>query len=490
MANRNNTFILKFSNVSGKTPTTAQLQIGEVAVNTADAKMYSVYTGGLTGATEVRQIGWDRLSTLTGGTISGTVIGNIFSANTISATTFYGNGANLVGVTASTVAAGATTQLQYNNSGVFSGSSNYYIDNVNTRITVSGGGGSDMGISVINMGTNAGDTAAVKLINSTTSATLFITPAGSSLPATTGFFTGSGNGFLIYPNAKQAARFLINSAYFFGDGDPGLVGIGLNAPTANLHIKAGTAVANTAPLKLTSGTNLTTPETGAIEYNGTNLFFTPSTVRKTIAFLESPAISAVTGPIKLIGVTAGTDSNLLSIDSSGNVHTISISSISGGSITSGAFLSLSGGVVSGSTSFSAATNPLQLIGLQTGTTDSTLLSVDISGNVHSYNISSITGLTTSTVTTMTGTTSVFFDTTSSFEGDFTTTAVTDTNVTAFSSFTFRIIPSDDHLDDEDSLLEGLMLKESNIMAGVGFTLNANAENNTWGTYNILYKIIN
>jgi len=42
------------------------------------------------------------------------------------------------------------------------------------------------------------------------------------------------------------------------------------APTALLMLAAGTASANTAPLKLTSGTNLTTAEAGVIEYNGTH----------------------------------------------------------------------------------------------------------------------------------------------------------------------------------------------------------------------------
>jgi hypothetical protein len=95
--NRNNTFVLKVSNVTGKTPTTANLVLGEVAVNTADAKMYSLFTGGASAATEVRQIGWDKLA-LTGGTLSGSVYGPSFSATSISATTFYGNGSNLTGV--------------------------------------------------------------------------------------------------------------------------------------------------------------------------------------------------------------------------------------------------------------------------------------------------------------------------------------------------------------------------------------------------------
>jgi hypothetical protein len=70
MANRNNTFILKRSNVVGKIPPLSGLTLGELALNTADAKLYTLYTGGLTGATEVREIGWNRLS-ISGGTLYG-----------------------------------------------------------------------------------------------------------------------------------------------------------------------------------------------------------------------------------------------------------------------------------------------------------------------------------------------------------------------------------------------------------------------------------
>ncbi|HSU29533.1 MAG TPA: hypothetical protein VLJ68_14195 [Chitinophagaceae bacterium] len=62
----------------------------------------------------------------------------------------------------------------------------------------------------------------------------------------------------------------------------GKLGIGTSTPTALMHLKAGTATANTAPLKFTSGTNLTTPENGAMEYNGTNLFITNGGARETI----------------------------------------------------------------------------------------------------------------------------------------------------------------------------------------------------------------
>jgi len=62
----------------------------------------------------------------------------------------------------------------------------------------------------------------------------------------------------------------------------GNVGIGLNNPSAYLEIKAGTDVAETAPIKLTDGFLLTTPEAGAIEFGNDRLYFTPSTVRKIV----------------------------------------------------------------------------------------------------------------------------------------------------------------------------------------------------------------
>lgn len=78
-----------------------------------------------------------------------------------------------------------------------------------------------------------------------------------------------------WTNNTQAANFNTSQRLFLG---------GSTSATAILHIKAGTASASTAPLKFTSGTNLTTAEAGAMEYDGTNLFYTPSgTTRKAIS---------------------------------------------------------------------------------------------------------------------------------------------------------------------------------------------------------------
>ena len=52
------------------------------------------------------------------------------------------------------------------------------------------------------------------------------------------------------------------------------IGATTNAKGALLRLGAGTAAANTAPLKFTAGTNLTTPENGTFEYDGSFLYFT------------------------------------------------------------------------------------------------------------------------------------------------------------------------------------------------------------------------
>lgn len=57
-------------------------------------------------------------------------------------------------------------------------------------------------------------------------------------------------------------------------------------------LAAGTATAGQAPLKFTSGTNLTTAEAGAMEYNGTNLFFTRTGTTRESVFCGNDAAAA------------------------------------------------------------------------------------------------------------------------------------------------------------------------------------------------------
>jgi len=102
------------------------------------------------------------------------------------------------------------------------------------------------------------------------------------------------------------------NSVLFVDGSALNVGFGGTiAPTARIHIAAGTATASTAPLKLTSGTNLTTAEAGAVEYDGTNLFFTRAgTVRENVLV----AIDNVAAPTTNAGTPTtryGGDTNYL-----------------------------------------------------------------------------------------------------------------------------------------------------------------------------------
>jgi hypothetical protein len=100
----------------------------------------------------------------------------------------------------------------------------------------------------------------------------------------------------------------------------GNVGVGQTTPTAVLHLKAGTATASTAPLKFTSGVNLTSPLGGEMEFNGTNLFFSPSTTRHTVnhgltgsATLNFPSTTTLLSADLTITVTGAADGDVVSL---------------------------------------------------------------------------------------------------------------------------------------------------------------------------------
>lgn len=97
----------------------------------------------------------------------------------------------------------------------------------------------------------------------------------------------------------------------------GNVGVGEPDPTGVIHLKAGTAAAGTAPLKLTTGVNLTTPEAGAIEYDGDYIYYTNSAAtRKKLATTTSPTFTtSVTLNYATASEIAGTDAskNLVSL---------------------------------------------------------------------------------------------------------------------------------------------------------------------------------
>ena len=77
---------------------------------------------------------------------------------------------------------------------------------------------------------------------------------------------------------------------------------GSTYPTATLHIvKAGTTAASSAPLKFTTGTNMTSPEAGAFEFSSSVLYFTPSASRYTVLLSTLPEAQDIT-----VGTSTGT----------------------------------------------------------------------------------------------------------------------------------------------------------------------------------------
>jgi len=88
-----------------------------------------------------------------------------------------------------------------------------------------------------------------------------------------------------------------------------------------LRPPAGTATASTAPLKFTSGTNLTTAEAGAVEYDGTEFYATNSTASRTIltrvlkgsATLDFGSTAAGASTDLTITVTGAADGDVVSL---------------------------------------------------------------------------------------------------------------------------------------------------------------------------------
>jgi hypothetical protein len=111
------------------------------------------------------------------------------------------------------------------------------------------------------------------------------------------------------------------------DGSTGNFGFSVTAPTAVLHPKAGTTAANSAPLKLNSGTVMATAEVGAFEFTTDDLYFTITTgaVRQKVVLTAG----LTTGRIPF-GTTNGrlTDSGNLVYASGGSVITVGNDKIS------------------------------------------------------------------------------------------------------------------------------------------------------------------
>ena len=143
----------------------------------------------------------------------------------------------------------------------------------------------------INIGTGrTGGTTNINLGPALSSGVVSVALTTASTSTTTGAFTVAG-----------------------GVGIGGRVNVG-----GMLTLAAGSTAANTAALKFQSGSQLTTPEAGAVEWNGTNLFITnSSSARKTIAYTDDDITgnaANVTGTVVIANGGTGETSKTAAFD--------------------------------------------------------------------------------------------------------------------------------------------------------------------------------
>lgn len=146
-----------------------------------------------------------------------------------------------------------------------------------------------------------------------------------------GAIASPAEGLLVYQTDGTKGFYFYNAAWLFlnsqwlNNGNhiyytAGRVGIGVSAPTAALHLQAGAAATGSAPLKFTTGTNVTNVEDGAVEFDGTNYFASSGGTRYTLAKtltatanLNFPATGAVGSSILTITVPGAADGDAVAI---------------------------------------------------------------------------------------------------------------------------------------------------------------------------------
>jgi hypothetical protein len=132
------------------------------------------------------------------------------------------------------------------------------IDAINTNTT---GSGANAQMTVRVGGANAGDAVTIYEVNGVMSWIVGLDNSESD----------------IFKIASNVAAVVTTGLAVTTDGK---VGVNELNPTARLHLPAGTA--SVAPLKLTAGISLTTPASGAVEFDGSELFFTAGTIRRPL----------------------------------------------------------------------------------------------------------------------------------------------------------------------------------------------------------------
>ena len=164
--------------------------------------------------------------------------------------------------------------------------------------------------TVLRVENGASNSQSTILAVNSAGATTILFCAGSTISTGTfgglvnygGITCGAGNGLKIGTTGATPYYFYTNNTEKMALLSSGNLGVGVSVPTATIQLKAGTMTASTAPLKLTTGTNLTVAEAGAIEFTTDDLYFTGTTgpTRKLVQFAAAVEDTGA-GPTTLTG---------------------------------------------------------------------------------------------------------------------------------------------------------------------------------------------
>lgn len=201
-----NTFRLKRSAVQGKVPTTGDLQLGELALNTYDGKLYTLRDNGTSSVVEIG--GSSGVSSFSAGSTGLTPSTSSTGAVTLGGTLAVANGGT--GVTTST----GTGSVVRSASPTFTGTPiapTAAVGTNTTQIATTAFVNAEIANDAPSKtGTGASGTWGISITGAAASATTATNQSGGTVSATTGSFTGdvtqTGSGALRVANGTTAQR--------------------------------------------------------------------------------------------------------------------------------------------------------------------------------------------------------------------------------------------------------------------------------------------
>jgi hypothetical protein len=217
-------------------------------------------------------------------------------------------------------------------SGISAGCGLHFQNDVNKtlQLYIAGSGASNLngGPDASVLWSNSNNGLRLTSNSNSTSAGIYFTTEGASNGNIKGFINNTGNWMLLTGtsiNADNGAKLQVSG----NETISGNLGIGgITSIGAKMHLGAGTATAGTAPIKLTAGTVLATPEDGAIEFDGSDLYFTENSTRyklsKTLTgqlttSFGGPSLSAYNSVTTTLSVTGAQPGDVVNVSANSSV---------------------------------------------------------------------------------------------------------------------------------------------------------------------------